>query len=135
MLDRKEPDALKKLAKSVNLASTDSSGCVDITYSSIIKSYRTLETNNNGESRWDRQWLYQSCFEFGFFQSTDSSSQPFGSGYPIDLDLKMCKDVFGDAFDASSLDDTVQRNNLDFGGNNNFSGTRVLFTNGQIDPW
>ena len=128
MIDKSESDSLKKLVKAVKLAPTDP-GCLDITYTSVVKSYRTLETTSNGLSRWDRQWLYQSCFEFGFFQSTDSNLQPFGSGWPLDFDLKMCEDVFGDEFDANALFDVVERNNRNFGGNDNFDGTRVLFTN------
>lgn len=29
-----------------------------------------------------RQWVYQTCTEFGFYQSTDSPNQPF-SGFPL----------------------------------------------------
>lgn len=29
-----------------------------------------------------RQWVYQTCAEFGFYQSTDSPNQPF-AGFPL----------------------------------------------------
>lgn len=31
-----------------------------------------------------RQWTYQTCIEFGFFQSTDSPDQPFGFTVPVE---------------------------------------------------
>ncbi|CAJ0950965.1 unnamed protein product [Ranitomeya imitator] len=37
------------------------------------------------ERRIGRQWMYQTCTEFGYFQSSDSVSQPF-SGFPLRAD-------------------------------------------------
>lgn len=34
-----------------------------------------------------RQWLYQTCTEFGFYQTSDSNKQPFGSLFPLRLVL------------------------------------------------
>lgn len=41
-------------------------------------------------------WFYQTCSEFGWYQTTDSKEQPFGSNAPVDLSLKLCQDVYGD---------------------------------------
>ena len=30
-----------------------------------------------------RQWLYQTCTEFGYYQSTDSEQQVFGTLFPL----------------------------------------------------
>ena len=30
-----------------------------------------------------RQWLYQTCTEFGYYQSTDSKQQVFGTLFPL----------------------------------------------------
>lgn len=40
-----------------------------------------------------RQWTYQTCFEFGYYQTTDSPStaQPFGNLVPLSYYLHMCK--------------------------------------------
>lgn len=55
-----------------------------------------------GESEWDsevveagaRQWFYQTCNEFGWFQTTNSEAQPFGSKIPLELYIQMCMDFF-----------------------------------------
>ncbi|XP_058846354.1 thymus-specific serine protease isoform X2 [Acipenser ruthenus] len=55
--------------------------CLDVSYDT----YRREMSN----SSWDgpasgggRQWVYQTCAEFGFYQSTDSPNQPF-TGFPL----------------------------------------------------
>ena len=30
-----------------------------------------------------RQWMYQTCTEFGFYQTSDSDKQPFGDLFPL----------------------------------------------------
>ena len=30
-----------------------------------------------------RQWMYQTCTEFGFYQTSDSANQPFGKLFPL----------------------------------------------------
>lgn len=41
-------------------------------------------------------WYYQTCAEFGWYQTTDSENQPFGSLSPVEFHVKICQDVFGD---------------------------------------
>lgn len=43
-----------------------------------------------------RPWYYQTCSEFGWYQTTDSEHQPFGSNSPVEFYLKLCRDIFGD---------------------------------------
>lgn len=43
-----------------------------------------------------RPWYYQTCSEFGWYQTTDSEKQPFGSKSPVEFYLKLCQDIFGD---------------------------------------
>lgn len=43
----------------------------------------------------DRQWFYQDCNEFGYFQSTDGKHQVFGNMVNVDFLIRQCTDVFG----------------------------------------
>lgn len=43
-----------------------------------------------------RQWVYQTCSEFGWYQTSGSENQPFGSSFPVDLYLRMCNQAYGD---------------------------------------
>lgn len=76
-----------------------------------------------------RSWTYQTCSEFGYYQTTDSENQPFGDLVPIQFYLDMCRDVFGFDF-PPRIDET----NINYGGKNPI-GSNVLFVNGGIDPW
>lgn len=48
--------------------------------------------------------------------------------------MKQCQDIFGDAFDLDLLKDSVKNTNINYGGYD-YQGSRVVFVNGQIDPW
>lgn len=48
--------------------------------------------------------------------------------------MKQCKDIFGDAFNVTLLENAVNDTNTNYGGYN-YQGSRVVFVNGQIDPW
>eukprot|EP01101_Sappina_pedata_P013183 TRINITY_DN9464_c0_g1_i2.p1 TRINITY_DN9464_c0_g1~~TRINITY_DN9464_c0_g1_i2.p1 ORF type:complete len:484 (-),score=146.34 TRINITY_DN9464_c0_g1_i2:76-1527(-) len=105
--------------------------CLDASYSSAIKQLRDI----NQASGSGRQWTYQTCAEFGYYQTTDSSSdvQPFGNLAPLNYSLQMCKDSFDIDFDTASL---IDQTNVIYGGRNLVDGpTNILFVNGNIDPW
>lgn len=67
--------------------------CVSISYENEIKQ---LKKDNTTIANAFRPWYYQTCSEFGWYQTTDSEKHPFGSKSPIEFYLKMCQDVFGD---------------------------------------
>jgi hypothetical protein len=48
--------------------------------------------------------------------------------------VKQCKDIFGDNFTPELLDDSVKNTNINYGGYD-YEGSRVMFVNGEIDPW
>ncbi|XP_033893940.3 thymus-specific serine protease isoform X1 [Acipenser ruthenus] len=106
--------------------------CLDVSYDT----YRREMSN----SSWDgpasgggRQWVYQTCAEFGFYQSTDSPNQPF-TGFPLQYHLQQCSDVYGSSFSAASVADAVLQTNENYGGYD-ITSSRIVFPNGSIDPW
>ena len=130
--------------------------CLDASYESQIKQMRQISWNasaavggrqvmvnrviHGAEFRAQRfccyfsQWTYQTCVEFGFYQTTDSDEQPFGRTIPIDFFVKKCKDIFGDQFNQDLLNESVYNTNVNYGGYN-YAGSRVVFVNGEVDPW
>uniref|UniRef100_A0A8C5M7A6 Serine protease K12H4.7 n=1 Tax=Leptobrachium leishanense TaxID=445787 RepID=A0A8C5M7A6_9ANUR len=80
-----------------------------------------------------RQWLYQTCTEFGFFQTTDSVSQPF-SGFNISYFIQQCRDIFASSFNLSTVANAVQQTDEYYGGLK-IQSSRIVFPNGLIDPW
>ncbi|XP_049744804.1 putative serine protease K12H4.7 [Elephas maximus indicus] len=81
----------------------------------------------------DRQLFYQSCTEFGFFQTTDSKKQTF-TGLPLSYFVQQCSDFFGPKFNHDSLNTGVISTNAYYGGLN-VTGSKIIFPNGSFDPW
>ncbi|CAM9552994.1 unnamed protein product [Choristocarpus tenellus] len=82
----------------------------------------------------DRAWLYQTCTEFGFYQTCEVGTKcPFTQGlHTLEKDLQLCVDAFGITPDEVRAQ--VEFTNLYYGGINP-RGSRVIFPNGDIDPW
>ena len=93
-------------------------------YDAVSLSNTKIDTNNAL-----RQWTYQYCTEFGFFQ-TPNSEQPMRSwamSYGFWPDY--CNRIFGKEIETK----TEQTNKL-YGGLN-IRGDNIFFLNGSEDPW
>lgn len=42
-----------------------------------------------------RQWTYQTCTEFGFYQTSNNPSCMFGNKFPAEFFVQQCSDVYG----------------------------------------
>lgn len=42
----------------------------------------------------DRQWFYQTCSEFGWYQSSGSPNSIFGTSFPVELSATLCNDIY-----------------------------------------
>ena len=84
--------------------------------------------------RVDRQWFYQTCTEFGYYQSSDSKDQPFGSQFPIEFLVADCAAVYGAQFTPTAVQASIDRTNSVYGGLG-LELQRTVFPNGSIDPW
>ena len=112
---------------------SQSSTCNDILYADFIASLRNV-TYDPAQNM--RQWTYQTCSEFGYFQTTDAAGQPFAFGnlVPLSYYNQMCSDAFESPFDVeASIADTNRR----FGGNQlpPFYATNIAYDNSVVDPW
>ena len=83
-----------------------------------------------------RQWFYQTCTEFGYYQTSDLKEQPFGinGSFPANPMVLQCADVFGPQFNAQKVQMSIKRTNMVNGGLA-LQLTRTIFSNGSIDPW
>lgn len=106
--------------------------CIEASYRSYIQDMRDCHWEG-AASAGGRQWMYQTCTEFGYFQSSDSTSQPF-SGFPLSYHIQQCADIYGSEFNLSMVSAAVQQTNENYGGLNIHS-SRIVFPNGLIDPW
>lgn len=79
-----------------------------------------------------RQWLYQSCTEYGYFQNAyhDPSQSTRSALINPDFHHRVCQELFGvPTLDTTKITKYFYQPLL------NSSTTRILFTNGSIDPW
>eukprot|EP00042_Codosiga_hollandica_P044248 m.432026 g.432026 ORF g.432026 m.432026 type:complete len:496 (-) comp56745_c1_seq1:122-1609(-) len=100
--------------------------CLDVSYSAMID--MMTNTTWGSEADGSRQWVYQTCVEFGYYQTSDSTDQPFGSDFGLPFSLQQCVDIYNIA------GPNVNWTNTNYGGSN-ISGTNIVFPNGSIDPW
>ncbi|KHJ92307.1 serine carboxypeptidase S28 [Oesophagostomum dentatum] len=90
-----------------------------------------------------RQWFWQSCTEFGMFETTNGGpGNIFGMGVPLRLIMalffyfiNMCTEVFGPKYNIDFIAKAVRETNIRYGGADGYRGTNVVITNGNNDPW
>lgn len=79
-----------------------------------------------------RPWTFQTCNEFGYFQTTNSLLQPFHSWKTLNLDfyMEMCSAGF-DGWKSFPQTDFMNQ----VYGSRNIDATNIVFSAGTIDPW
>ncbi|XP_068729188.1 putative serine protease K12H4.7 [Montipora capricornis] len=112
---------------------TYGSSCLDSSYKSMITSLQNTSWSSSA-SEGGRQWTYQTCTEFGFYQTSDSDTQPFGKLFPLKFFIQQCMDIFGPQFNATNIQNGVDQTNTNYGGYE-ISSSKIIFPNGSIDPW
>jgi pimeloyl-ACP methyl ester carboxylesterase len=113
---------------------TSGGDCIDVNYHAEIEGLKDESWTSDAVQGGSRQWLWQTCTEFAYYQSMDSKSQPFGYR-AIDvsyLEDIYCVEPFG--ITAKAIADSVNLTNQKYGGKAP-NATRVFLMNGSIDPW
>ena len=108
---------------------------IDANFSAQVEEMRGTSWNSSAVDEGMRQWIYQTCTEFGYYQTTDSAKQPFGDLITLASQLKTCSEVYG--LSPDSVNSAVIATNKHYGGRVNIprNATNIVFPNGSIDPW
>ncbi|XP_062554238.1 putative serine protease K12H4.7 [Armigeres subalbatus] len=109
-------------------------GCVVVDVDTMVEAFSETEWDAAFNALGARQALYQMCNEFGWFFTTDSDFQPFGSRVYLELYSETCRKVFGDWITFESIYYATVRANNRFGASAPVI-TNVHYTNGAEDPW
>uniref|UniRef100_A0A336K475 CSON000635 protein n=1 Tax=Culicoides sonorensis TaxID=179676 RepID=A0A336K475_CULSO len=107
--------------------------CLDFKYDKMIDELKNVSWDAES-SEGGRQWTYQTCTEFGFYQTSEDPSATFGDRFPVEFFVKQCTDIFGPKFNNVSLSKATTRTNIMYGALNPQT-TNVLYVHGSIDPW
>jgi len=104
--------------------------CMDNNYEDSINQLK--KTDPSGPDAAGRSWMYQTCGEYGYYQTAESASVPFSKRINLDYFLTMCKDLYGT--DKSSPAKSVDYTNAYYGGRD-VRSNKIVFFNGSVDPW
>ncbi|PZC74323.1 hypothetical protein B5X24_HaOG207976 [Helicoverpa armigera] len=106
--------------------------CLETRYTQVVANSRN--TSFDAPESQMRLWLYQTCAEFGWYQTTTSSKQPFLSTVPLEYFHQICRDFYSSYFDEARLRSGIKRTNIFFGGLTHLPD-RVVSVAGGHDPW
>merc|ERR1719295_1997842 len=105
--------------------------CLDHTYETFIAQLKDI--NCRGSFCW-RPWIWQTCTEFGWYQTTNQESGIYGSSLDLGFFEQWCQDAFGPSFTHEVLEKNVYGSNIEYGGDHP-DVDNVVFVHGTIDPW
>ncbi|XP_050675734.1 putative serine protease K12H4.7 [Leptidea sinapis] len=105
--------------------------CIEPRYEEVVRKHTNLSYDAPDATM--RLWTYQTCVEYGWYQTTSSTRQPFLSTVPLEYFHQMCKDFFSNDTNVELLRSGIKRTNLLFGGMR--LPDHVLSVAGGIDPW
>merc|ERR1719320_2349477 len=111
---------------------SDADMCLDHTYATFLA--QLSETSWSGEGVGWRQWIWQTCTEFGWYQTTNQESGVYGHTLPLEFFEQWCQDAFGAQFTHEMMEKSVASSNIEYGGYEP-SVNNVVFVHGSIDPW
>jgi len=111
------------------------SQCADYSYADYVDYMKNLGPADDPDEAAMRGWVWQTCNEFGFFQSTDRGYNIFESAQPVNFYVDFCADVYGPQFTRDTIDANVRATNAYYGGAYAYNGTNVVFANGSEDLW
>ncbi|CAG06424.1 unnamed protein product, partial [Tetraodon nigroviridis] len=124
-------DAYNSLVKLAQIyRSITEEPCLDISHEKTLRDL--MDTSPHAGRRSERQWTYQTCTEFGFFQTCEENTCPFSGMVTLQFQTEVCSSVFG--ISQHSLPRRVAFTNTYYGGDSPHTH-RVLYVNGGIDPW
>ncbi|XP_049810851.1 putative serine protease K12H4.7 [Schistocerca nitens] len=107
--------------------------CLDYKYSKMIEEMKAIAWDNE-TAEGGRQWTYQTCTEFGFYQTSSKEPKLFGDNFPVDFFIQQCSDIFGPKYNSDFLKAVTYRTNTLYGAFA-LQATRVVYVHGSIDPW
>eukprot|EP00850_Spirogloea_muscicola_P001730 SM000006S19495 [mRNA] locus=s6:984555:988266:- [translate_table: standard] len=117
-------DLMEEFAAYVNNFFYSQFGVDPFTYSREFLSDVTPSPASSG-----RQWWYQTCTEFGFFQTAPEKAAIRSASINFTYHARMCEELF-----QKKLLPDAKATNIYYGGKK-IAGSHMFFTNGSQDPW
>ncbi|XP_050439494.1 putative serine protease K12H4.7 isoform X3 [Adelges cooleyi] len=122
----------KYAAVNDRMLSSNNLTCTDYVYEKEVNILKNVSWESSAAS--SRQWMYQTCTEFGFYQTSNQYEHVFSNEFPVNFYTDICVDVYGEKFNTDLLAKGVDRTNWMYG-ELNIKETRVAYVHGSVDPW
>ena len=104
--------------------------CLEVNWNATLRYLASPDAQQEGL----RSWLWQTCTEFGFYQTCEQGSLcPYARGYhSLENDFEICEQAFG--VNREDVVANVEKSLKHYGGWN-MNARRILSVNGDVDPW
>jgi len=130
--DESVGEPLERLIRLVQADSVADS-CIQISFARELAQMKDT-TLEGGQGR---VWMYQTCAEWGFYQTCDPGTKCVFCNEPHLNNLQsyydLCKRVFG--ISGNQTEEMIKFSNEYYGGNSPQGASRIFYINGQVDPW
>lgn len=104
--------------------------CTQSNYNDYLSSLKDVRPNAQNPNSAGRAWTYQTCTEFGYYQSAEGRNQPFSEKITIDWFVKQCAQIFG----IPNMRPNIDFTNAYYGERNLYT-SKIVLPDGSIDPW
>jgi len=129
-------DAAIGVSKFLNLTGS-AQRCSDYSLGSFYSSLELAELPSNGEGNAMRTWTWQTCNEFGYFQTATSKfnqSNLYTRGASArSLWQQVCEQIF--QVENSKIGANIAETNAVYGGKNPSKFTNLFISHGELDAW
>ncbi|KAJ7990179.1 hypothetical protein DPEC_G00297630 [Dallia pectoralis] len=128
---KKETKAYERLVKLAQLyRAANGEPCLQVSHRKTLDDLE--DTHPGSADNRGRAWYYQACTEFGFFQTCEDASCPFSQTLSLRSQTVLCSELFD--IPQHSLPGRIAFTNKYYGEKRPHTD-RVLYVNGDIDPW
>uniref|UniRef100_A0A6P7HD32 Serine protease K12H4.7 n=1 Tax=Diabrotica virgifera virgifera TaxID=50390 RepID=A0A6P7HD32_DIAVI len=95
-------------------------------YDTFISKSNRVNWNGNEQYNAARQWIYQTCTEFGYFQTSAT--------IPLSSYIQTCQNDYKSSYNEMFVGHAINRTNVFYGGLD-IEVSNVVFVHGSRDPW
>eukprot|EP01122_Echinamoeba_exundans_P011847 TRINITY_DN4844_c0_g1_i1.p1 TRINITY_DN4844_c0_g1~~TRINITY_DN4844_c0_g1_i1.p1 ORF type:complete len:489 (-),score=98.17 TRINITY_DN4844_c0_g1_i1:20-1486(-) len=108
------------------------SNCTEVAYATAVSGLAQVDPKNPNAA--GRAWTWQTCNEFGYFQTGSGSNIPFSKLITLEYYTSLCRDVFG--VEPVDVQLNVRRTNAFYGSRGIAQkASKIIFSNGSVDQW
>ena len=118
------------------IAATQGGQCMDNSYADYLLQLRNTTADRGARGLGLRQWTWQCCTQFSYWQDCDKDSQcPLSKAFmTLDSNTQQCQDAFGPGV-SRFLNARATRFTNAYMGGQAIASSRIVFVNGNVDPW